>query len=88
MSVLRVNSISGIGSTSVELSRGLTIPSGSNLTAENLNCSGITTVASLVSNSLNVVGVLTASVFYGNGSGLTGVPGVSISKAFGVTLIS
>ena len=91
MSNLRVNKITNYADDGpVELSSGLTVPTGKTLDATiNINTSGIVTSSTLVvSQGLNLSGVATATSYVGSGIGLTGVPGTPNGKGIAFVLIS
>jgi hypothetical protein len=65
----------------VELTRGATIPSGSQLTVTgNFNVTGVLTATNYNVNSMNVTGVITATSFVGSGANLTSLPSVTSGK--------
>ena len=88
MSQIRVDSVEGESNNPPILSFGTVVPAGTFCTIEaGLNYSGILTVTSHRGTALTV-GVVTAASYVGNGSSLSNLPIVSISKAFGYTIIA
>lgn len=78
MSTLKVNSITGKTGNTPVFTRGIFI---SNPT----DPAGIST---LTVSTVNVTGVVTATSFIGSGVNLTNLPGVTVTRAFGLSSIS